>query len=123
MLYDQAVRWIVDPANHQRSGTRDDACFRKIVVVRDQTECDTGRDRPKPRDNCGHQHEFDIPIRRDGQQPFARCRVEVLLTEHRIVELCERLGDDRRKFDGHRSWLDAVAFTDEKLILQCDAQT
>ena len=110
MLHDQAVCWIDDPAKHQCGGAGDDACFRQVVVVRDQPQRDAGRDHSKPCNKCGNQHEFDVSVGGDSEQPLGRCRIELLLTEHRVVEPRQRLGNDGREFDGNRSGLDAVAF-------------
>ena len=123
MLHDQAVRWIDDPAKHQGGCAGHDACFRQVVVIRDQAQRDAGRDHPEPRYDCGNQNEFDIPVGRDGQQSFGRSRVKLLLTEHRVVEPRQRIGDYRREFDGNRCRLDAVAFADEELILEGGPQT
>lgn len=122
MLYDQIVRRIDDPAEHERGGPGHDAGLDQVVAIRGQAQLDPGRDRLKPRNDRGHQYELDIAIGRDRQHPLGTGWIEVLLAERRVIEPRQCVGNGRRELKCDRRRLDAVAFADEELVLEHDAQ-
>ena len=95
VLDDEVVGRIDDTAQHERRRARHDACFHKIVAEGRQTKLYAGGDLLQARHDSGDEDELDIAVWRDREEPFGLCGVEGLLTEDRVVELGECLGDQR----------------------------
>lgn len=92
---------------------------------------------PQPRYKRRHQDQFYVTVRRDQEQPLRTCRIETLLMDHKIVDLCQGCLEGWRDLFGKLRWPYSVPFPDKQWIFQhvtqpverirqrglCDAET
>ncbi|MNL49022.1 hypothetical protein D3C87_1719250 [compost metagenome] len=116
MLHDEIIGSVDDPAKHHGGVARNDASLDDVAAIGCETQPDARCDHAQPRDDRRHEHEFDIAVRRDRDQPLGPSRIEFLLADHDVVDRRQRLGDRRSKLQCQRRRLDAVALPNEQRV-------